>query len=57
MAYGLFESMKAKGVHVATVTVAALVEPAKHGEAVAENFWRLYAQPKRSWTVETKYTG
>jgi len=56
LAIGLFDSLKEKGIHVATVTVAALVSPAsKDAEAVAEHFWRLHAQPKGSWTAEVKY--
>ena len=56
LALGLFDSLKEKGIHVATVTVAALVSPAsKDAEAVAEHFWQLHAQPKGSWTAEVKY--
>lgn len=58
MAYGLFESFKEKGIHVATVTVAAFVSPgSKDAEAVAEHFWQLHAQAKGAWTVEVKYAG
>jgi short-subunit dehydrogenase len=58
LAHGLFESMKEKGVHVATVTVAAFVDPgSKDAEAIAEQFWQLHSQPKGSWTVETTYSG
>jgi NADP-dependent 3-hydroxy acid dehydrogenase YdfG len=58
LTYGVFESLKEKGIHVATVTVAAAVAPgSKEAEAVAEHFWQLYSQPKGSWTAEVKYTG
>ena len=56
LAHGLFESLKEKGIHVATVTVSALVSPAsKDAAAVAEQFWQLHNQPKGSWTAEVKY--
>jgi NAD(P)-dependent dehydrogenase (short-subunit alcohol dehydrogenase family) len=56
LAYGLFESSKAKGIHVATVTVEALVSPgSKAAEAVAEHFWQLHNQPIGSWAPEAKY--
>lgn len=57
LAQGLFESLKQKGIHVATVTVAGFVEPnSKDATAVAEEFWRLHSQPKDAWAVETTYT-
>lgn len=56
LAHGLFGSLKEKGIHVATVTVAAVVNPgSKDAEAVAEHFWQLHSQPKGSWTAEVKY--
>jgi short-subunit dehydrogenase len=58
LAHGLFESFKAKGIHVATVTVSTLVSPgSEDAAAVAERFWRLHTQPKTSWTVEVNYPG
>ena len=58
LAHGLFENLKAKGVHVATVTVAAFVNPgSKDAQAVAEEFWTLHSQPKGAWTVEAIYKG
>jgi len=57
LAQGLFESFQARGVHVATVTVAAFVDAGSNdAEAVAELFWQLHSQPKGSWTVEATYT-
>lgn len=57
LAQGLFDSFKDKGVHVATVTVAAFVDPgSKASETVAEQFWQLHSQPKSNWTVETTYS-
>jgi NAD(P)-dependent dehydrogenase (short-subunit alcohol dehydrogenase family) len=56
LALGLFESFREKGIHIATVTVAALVSPgSKDAEAVGEQFWQLHNQPKGSWTAEAKY--
>jgi short-subunit dehydrogenase len=56
LAHGLFEPFRAKGIHVATVTVFAFVSPgSKEASSVAEHFWHLYSQPKDSWTAETNY--
>jgi NAD(P)-dependent dehydrogenase (short-subunit alcohol dehydrogenase family) len=56
LAHGLFESLKEKGIHVATVTVSALVSPgSKDAEAVAEHFWQLHNQRRGSWTPEMRY--
>jgi short-subunit dehydrogenase len=56
LAIGLFEPYRKKGIHVATVTVAALVLPeSKEAAPVAEHFWRLYNQPKDAWTAEAHY--
>lgn len=58
LAYGLFESLKVKGVHVATVTVTAFVDPGSNAaEAVADRFWKLHNQQKGEWTVESTYIG
>ncbi len=56
LAQGAFESFKAHGVHVATVTVAGSVNSVADAAAVAERFWQLHAQPTDSWEVETIYT-
>jgi short-subunit dehydrogenase len=56
LAHGLFEPFREKGIHVATVTVFALVSPeSKEASSVADRFWHLYSQPKDSWTVEANY--
>jgi NAD(P)-dependent dehydrogenase (short-subunit alcohol dehydrogenase family) len=58
LAHGLFESFKGEGIHVATVTVAAPVEPgSRNAQAVADLFWHLHSQPANAWTVEAQYTG
>ncbi|MGY8661381.1 SDR family NAD(P)-dependent oxidoreductase [Bradyrhizobium sp. UFLA05-109] len=56
LAHGLFEPFREKGIHVATVTVCTFVSPdSQEASSVAEHFWRLYSQPKDSWTVEASY--
>jgi NAD(P)-dependent dehydrogenase (short-subunit alcohol dehydrogenase family) len=56
LALGLFEPFREKGIHVATVTVCTLVSPeSKEAASVAEQFWRLYSQPKNAWTFEATY--
>jgi short-subunit dehydrogenase len=56
LALGLFEPFGEKGIHVATVTVAAAVSPdSQEAESVAEHFWHLYSQPNDAWTAEAHY--
>jgi NAD(P)-dependent dehydrogenase (short-subunit alcohol dehydrogenase family) len=47
------------GVHVATVTVAGAVAPgtAFDPAEIAEEYWRLHAQPAGSWEREVLYPG
>ena len=53
LANGLFEDLKSKGVHIATVTVAKFVSPdSDDARAVAGHFWTLHAQPQSDWTWE-----
>lgn len=53
---GLFDSFRETSVHVATVTVAAFIEPgSKEAAAVAEHFWQLHAQPQADWSAEVVY--
>jgi NAD(P)-dependent dehydrogenase (short-subunit alcohol dehydrogenase family) len=57
LALALFDSLKEKGIHIATVTVAAFVAPGtKEADGVGEQFWQLQNQPKAAWTLETVYT-
>ncbi|GAB7543096.1 SDR family NAD(P)-dependent oxidoreductase [Cupriavidus sp. 8B] len=57
LALGLFEPSKARGVHVATVTVAAFVKPgSEEAKGIAEAFWKLHSQPKESWVAEVTYS-
>jgi NAD(P)-dependent dehydrogenase (short-subunit alcohol dehydrogenase family) len=56
LAVGLFEPFREKGIHVATLTISALVSPeSKEAAAIGEYFWRLYSQPKDAWTPEARY--
>lgn len=53
---GLFEEAQQVGVHVATVTVAAFIDPgSKEANDVADRFWELHSQPKGTWTAEIIY--
>ena len=47
------------GVHVATVTVAGAVAPgtAFDPDEIAEEYWRLHAQPAGSWERQVLYSG
>ncbi|HEY1394860.1 SDR family NAD(P)-dependent oxidoreductase [Roseateles sp.] len=57
-AKALFEPMKARGVHIAMVSVSTLVSPdSRQAEDVARAFWHLHAQPREAWTWETVYAG
>ena len=52
-AKALFEPMKAKGIHLATVTVSTAIYPGSDkAKEVGETFWRLHAQPKAGWEWE-----
>ena len=46
-------------MHVATVTVAGAVAPgtAFDPDDIAEEYWRLHAQPAGSWEREVLYPG
>jgi len=55
----LARAYEPSGVHVATVTVAGAVAPgsAFDPDDVAEEYWRLHAQPRGAWQREVVYTG
>jgi NAD(P)-dependent dehydrogenase (short-subunit alcohol dehydrogenase family) len=54
LALGLFEDLKKRGIHIATVTLCANVEPGSEGvAAVADEFFKLCNQEKDAWTAET----
>ena len=54
----LFDPFRDRGVHIATVNVAALVAAGSddaHG--VADVFWGLHNTPPAAWTSEVTYSG
>ncbi|MFZ5851775.1 MAG: short-chain dehydrogenase, partial [Actinomycetota bacterium] len=57
LTFALADELGPQGVHVATVTVAGTLAPTGHfaPERVAEEFWRLHAQPPDSWQTEVVY--
>jgi short-subunit dehydrogenase len=58
MTLGLFESFRARGVHIATVTVAAMVAPdSPEALGIADAFWSLHDAPAESWSAEVTYPG
>jgi NAD(P)-dependent dehydrogenase (short-subunit alcohol dehydrogenase family) len=57
LAQGLFESFRARGIHVATVTVAGFVQPGSaDAQAVGEQFWQFHSQPAGAWEMEAVYS-
>jgi len=57
LALGLFESLKAKGIHIGIVNVAATVAAESQTSVnVAEEFWKLYDIPKDQWVAEVTYS-
>lgn len=56
MTQALFEPLKAKNIHIASVRVSTLVaSDRKHPALIAEEFWKLNVQPKNAWTWEIIY--
>jgi NAD(P)-dependent dehydrogenase (short-subunit alcohol dehydrogenase family) len=55
----LARAYEPSGVHVATVTVAGTVAPgsAFDPDEIAEQYWRLHAQPPGAWEREVLYPG
>jgi NADP-dependent 3-hydroxy acid dehydrogenase YdfG len=54
LALGLFEDLKRRGIHIATVTLCGHVDPASDGVfAVADEFFKLRNQERDAWTAET----
>jgi short-subunit dehydrogenase len=57
LALGLFESLKAKGIHIGIVNIMATVAPASQTPInVAEEFWKLHDSPKDQWAAEISYS-
>jgi short-subunit dehydrogenase len=56
LTYGIFDSFKERGVHVASVMVSTLVSAdSPESRGIAQAFWDLYAQPREAWTPEVTY--
>jgi NAD(P)-dependent dehydrogenase (short-subunit alcohol dehydrogenase family) len=56
LALGLFEDLKKRGIHIATVTVFAHVEPnSDTATAIGNEFFQLRNQAKDAWTAETTF--
>ena len=54
---GLFDPFRERGVHIATVTVAALVAPGSvEALAVADKFWELHSEKEGTWSAEVRYS-
>lgn len=52
----LFDPLKEQGIHLASVIVCRTVLPGSdEARAVAEEFWKLHAQPQDQWTAEAVY--
>jgi short-subunit dehydrogenase len=57
LALGLFESLKAKGIHIGIVNVAAAVAAESPTSVnIADEFWKLYESPKDQWVAEVTYS-
>ena len=53
---GTFESLKAQGIHIASVVVSTMVKPgSKEAQEIADEFWKLHSQAADSWTAELPY--
>ena len=53
LAQALYPQLSAKGIHIATLTVAMMVSPgSEQAAAAAEAFWNLHAEPEGRWTWE-----
>lgn len=52
----MFEPLKAKGIHIGTVTVSKLVNPdSQESRDVANIFWEMESAPKDAWIWERVY--
>jgi NAD(P)-dependent dehydrogenase (short-subunit alcohol dehydrogenase family) len=47
----MFESLKEKGIHIATVTIEVALTESRQAEAAGALFWQLHSQPSGSWTA------
>lgn len=58
LALGLFEDLKKRGLHLATVTIHAAVEPnSATATAIGNAFFQLHSQQQDAWTAEATFKG
>ncbi len=57
-AYALHQELKAKNIHVATVTICGMIQPEAekyNPPAIAQQFWKLYQQKQENFEKEIVY--
>ena len=56
--YALADELTPEGIHVALVTIKGVITPGTHFDPalIAEEFWKLHAQPRDSWGTEVVYS-
>jgi len=58
LALTLAQELEPQGVHVATVTVAAWVQPGSEtAHKIAQHFWELHGQARADWQSEIIFSG
>jgi short-subunit dehydrogenase len=58
MAFGLFDTLKKQGIHIASITVSTVVTPdSKEAHDVGNLFWDLHNQATEDWSAEATYPG
>lgn len=58
MAFGLFDTLKKQGIHIASITVSTVVTPdSKEAHDVGNLFWDLHNQTIEDWSAEATYPG
>jgi len=58
MAFGLFDTLKKQGIHIASITVSTVVAPdSKEAHDVGNLFWDLHNQITEDWSAEATYPG
>jgi short-subunit dehydrogenase len=59
LAFALFADLKDTGVHAATVTICGIIKPGTpfDPERIAEQYWKLHAQPKGAFEREIMFKG
>ncbi|SEM16582.1 short chain dehydrogenase [Stigmatella aurantiaca] len=57
LAFSLAKEMEPQGIHVATVTICGFIQAGTRfdPDRIAEEYWRLHAQPVGTWNHESVY--